>query len=99
VHGNSHIEEFEGRKGPIICFRNHIFYKRYTGNLKLDKESVTGALYKCQYEKTGCPKKLAMIDGRYYRESPIDHNHAADPFDIGSRRGPEESIRHGEGRP
>ena len=86
VHENSQLEEFEGRKGPIMCLRNYIFYKRYTGNLKLDKESVTGALFKCQYERSGCPKKLALVDGNYYRESFIDHNHAADPFDIGSRR-------------
>jgi hypothetical protein len=86
VQANSQLELFEGRKGPIVCLRNYIFYKRHSGNLKLDKETVAGALYMCQYERSGCPKKLALVDGNYYRETVIDHTHPADPFDIESRR-------------
>jgi hypothetical protein len=59
--GNKAYSEFEGRKAPIIILRNHIFYRKHTGNIRLDKETVTGALYKCQFERNGCLKKLVLV--------------------------------------
>jgi hypothetical protein len=52
----------------------------------VDNPKVRVTVYSCQHKNEGCKKTMLLCDDVYYKESRAEHVHAADPFDIESRR-------------